>query len=574
MVTKLHRIAKRFREEFTGALGGSVFGAALLALAVTGLPGCSDNNNDSNNSEPTVSLQILWTNDTHGYFFPTYHAEYEELDTYAGTAATEGKVGGYAQIKGLVDSLKAQKTDGNTLFVDGGDTFDGSPTAQITKGAAVIPILNAMGYDAMVPGNRDFAFGKTDFLADTAALTFPVVCANLVDGTTNQYVFPRYIVKQLPGLKVAIIGVTSPLAGGSSTGFKVLNGGVPGAFAIEDNISALAARIRVEENPDLVIVLSHMGYFQDQKFASRSTNIDAIVGAHTHHNIYDAPVVKNKDGSRNVVVVQAGSHGKFLGKLDLTVGMNSRKVIGFNNQLIRMNNQITTTPDAAVQALADAAYAPYQAYFDTFVGYSTTVIARRGATQSTMANLLADAYAATQGTDLARHAGIRYGSSIPGSVANPATITVGDVWNMVSPNIGAGVYVYTQTGAQIKSTIDSGLNTEFGTDPYTWGGGDVTRFNGGLKYTYRVNAPNGQHIVDMTITSGGVDYALVTNGVSDATNLARTYTVTATGTAPAGGTQINPANPNEAVDEIVAYIQAQPSQTVGPVIDNRTQEVQ
>lgn len=545
------------------ALAWAVFSVASVALA-----GCSDKNSTVA-TETSVSLQILWTNDTHGYFFPVYHAEYEEIDTYAGTAATEGKVGGYAQIKGLVDSLKAQKTDGNTLFLDGGDTFDGSPTAQMTNGAAVVPVLNAMGYDAMVPGNRDFAFGKTDFLADTAALTFPVVCANLLDATTDQYVFPRYIIKQLPGLKVAIIGVTSPLAS-STTGLKVLGISGNGAFAIEDQISALAGRIRNEQNPDLVIMLSHLGYIQDQKFASRSTGIDVIVGAHTHHNVYDAPKIKNMDGSRDVVVGQAGSHGKFLGKLDLQVGLSSKKVLSYKNQLIRMNNQVTTTPDATVQALAAAAYAPYAAYFDQVIGTTTTVIERRGDTQSTMANLLTDAYAAIHGADTARHFGIRYGSSIPGSVANPANITVGDVWNMVSPNIGGNqVYLVPQTGAQLKSSIDSGLNQEYGADIYNWGGGDVTRYSGSLHYTYRVNAPDNQHIVDMSITSGGTTYPLVTNGVNNATNQALLFNVIATSGTTAqvipGGTA------TQAVDEIIAYITAQG--TVAPVIDNRTAAV-
>ena len=199
-------------------------------------------------------LQILWTNDTHGFFMPVYHAEYNEVDSYAQRAVTEGKVGGYAEIAGLVKKMREGIWERRTLFVDGGDTFDGSPVAQLTRGAAVIPVLNAMGYDAMVPGNRDFAWPKDNFLQVTGEIKFPIVCANLQDASTGAYVFPRYIIKQVGGLKVAIIGITSPLAGNASTGFKVLGGSLPAAFAIEDDISALAADIRTQENPDLILL--------------------------------------------------------------------------------------------------------------------------------------------------------------------------------------------------------------------------------------------------------------------------------------------------------------------------------
>jgi 2',3'-cyclic-nucleotide 2'-phosphodiesterase (5'-nucleotidase family) len=528
---------------------------AMVVMASIALSSCS-----GGDPADTVPLQILWTNDTHGYFLPTYHAEFEEIDTYAQTAATEGKIGGYAQIAGLVKKLKADAGHQNTLFLDGGDTFDGSPVAQLTRGDAVVPVLNAMGYDAMVPGNRDFAFSKADFLSVTGKISFPIVCANLLDTTTGTYVFPQYLIKQLQGLKVAIIGVTSPLANNTS-GLTVLGGSSGAAgFGIETQISGLALQIRKQENPDLVIVISHLGYNQDRKFASRSAEIDVIVGAHTHHNIYDAPTVKSADGARDVIVVQAGSHGKFLGKLDLKV--KNKKIVEFNNQLIRIVSK-DLAPDPTVQALAEAAYAPFKAMLDEVIGSTTTVVERRGDVQSTMSNFLADATAEIFGVDGSRHFGIRYGSTII-----PGSITVGDVWNMVSPNIGDnGMYVFTQTGTQIKATINSGLNQEYGPDPYNWPGGDVSRHNKQIKYTYKVNAPDNQHIVDLSITTtAGESVELVKGGVDNTANLARVFTFAATSGTPAQRV------PNTtAVDEIVKYIQSKG--TISPQIDDRAVRV-
>lgn len=594
----------------------------VTATVVLTLSACGSNTSSSTTgaaAAEAVPFEILWMNDTHGYFVPTYHAEYTEVDSYATTAATEGTVGGYARIAGMVKGFKAKATD--AVFVDGGDTFDGSPVAQLTQGTAVVPVLNKMGIDVAIPGNRDFAWDKQSFLAvagcqvvgvdctspqtftttgvaggnngfsgdpatvaaatTTPGLNYPLIAANLLDGTTKLPVLRRYYIKQTPNLKIAFIGIASPLSG--TKGFLVegaLTGSTtPNGFKIENEISSLAATIRQNEKPDLVVAISHMGYFQDRKFASRSTGIDVIIGAHTHHNVTNPPAIPNADGSRNVVVVQAGSHGKYLGKLDLMV--SGGKVVSFTNDLVRVTAAnvakyaLGGVVDPDVDAAATAAYAPFKAQMDTVVGYTTTVIERRGDTQSTMSSLMTDAMASVFGTDLSSFVGIRYGSSIPGSVANPFPITYGDVVNMVSPNItsGNGVYVATTTGTSILSGLTSGLNNEYGPDIYTWGGGDVTRYNKNLKYTYNITAADGAHIVDLKVINvaggcpapnGAGECPLVVAGIQNASNVAATFTM-----ANFSGTVANMVPATTAVDEIVKYIQAQPLQTVGPTLDDR-----
>ena len=513
-----------------------------------------------------VPLQILWVNDTHGFFLPVYHAEYSEIDSYPQIAASEGKVGGYAQIKGLEEKLKEGVWEHRTLFMDAGDTFDGSPVAQMTQGAAVVPVINAMGYDAWTPGNRDFAWPAANFYAVTSQLTFDKVCANLRDATTGNYVFPRYLIKQVGGLKVAILGLTSTAGGGQ--GFVLdsdtsqYSTSPAENFAIESEISQLVANIRAQENPDLVVVLSHMGFYQDQKFASRSTGIDVIVGAHTHHNVFDPPVVSNADGSRNVIVVQAGSHGKYLGQLQLWV--KNQKVVRYTNNLVRVSTanlmKLHVKPDPVVEAAAEKAYAPFKAYLDQVIGNTTTVLERRGDTQSTMTNFLTDALTDMYGVDASRFPGIRYGSSVI-----PGPITVGDVWNIISPNFGNnGIYLYTQTGAQILGALNGGLNTEYGPDPYNWSGGDVTRFNNRIKYTYMVNAGPNHHIADLTVTTAtGQVVPLVVGGVPVAANMGHVFTFAAT----FGGTPAQQVQGVTAVDEVVAYIKSKG--TISPKIDDR-----
>ena len=536
----------------------------VVAAAVLFFAGTASANNDSE----TQYIRLLWTNDTHGFFVPVWHAEFEELDSYEGTAATEGKVGGYANIKALADKLRAPYP--NSLFMDSGDTFDGSPVAQKTSGLGVIPVINAMGYDAMTPGNRDFAYGKAKFLEAAAAITAPYLSMNLRDEDTGELVLDPYLIKDLPGgMRVAIIGVTHPL---STTGFVHGENLAPRssyeAFQVAKELTRLVARIRAEYHPDLVVALSHFGYLQDIKLASEQRGLDVILGAHTHHNIFEQHLVKDKSGKRDVVVVQAGSHGKYLGKLDLEVKHKHKrhsKIRVSNYELIRVTADRLIAddivPDATVQALAENAYAPFAAELDRVIGTTDVVIARRGDVQSTMANLLTDAWSEIYGTDLSRHFGIRYGSSIV-----PGPITVGDVWNMVSPNIGGnGMYVGTTNGAFVYGQINGGLNREYGDDPYDWAGGDVTRFNNNVTYTYKVNAPDDQHIVDLKV---GDDY-LVQDGVVNAGNLAKTYTYA--GSAPAGSGTPRRSD-TTAVEEIIKYIEDH----AGPIssgIDGRTQRL-
>lgn len=534
----------------------------IVMLSISASPSWAaeggNNGQGNGQGDTTDQVRLLWTNDTHGFFLPVYHAEPDNLDAYAGIAATEGKLGGYAQIATLVKKLKPQRV--NALFMDSGDTFDGSPIAQLTRGEQVIPVLNAMGYDAMVPGNRDFAFGKADFLRVTKLINFPIVASTLRDEDTGELVFPAYHVMNLPTKKVVVIGLVHPfVTAGFVLGEQLSPDGSPDGYNVADEISALVAEIRAKEKPDLVVALSHFGMLQDVKFAGQQTGIDVILGGHTHDVTPTPLVVQGQDG-RDVVVVQAGSHGVYLGKLDVRIQGNNHIVTIADFSVERIISK-DVKPDKKVLQLANEAYAPFKTMLDRQIGYTSTTIWRRGEVQSNMANLLTDAYSSIFGADLSQFRGIRYGATII-----PGAISVGDVWNMVSPNWGNNqIFVGTQKGAVVRNILNNLLNQEYGTDPYLWPGGDVMRFNGNVKYTYRVNVPDDQHLVDLKIG----DDILVQNGVANTTNLDKFYTYASTTPMPNGTPTVVPDT--TAVDEIVKYIETQ--QMISPVLDDRTQRL-
>ncbi len=501
-------------------------------------------------------VRLLWTNDTHGFFLPVFHAEPDNIDQYAGIAATEGPLGGYAQIVTLVKKYKPQRV--NALFTDSGDTFDGSPVAQMTRGEAIVPILNAMGYDAWVPGNRDFAYGKEDFLRVMDMIKIPTVATTLRDADTGELVFPPYRIIQLPTKKVLLVGLVHPLVTeGFALGEQLAPNGSPQGFEVADEVSELIAKLRAKEHPDLVVAMSHFGKLQDLKFATLQSGIDVILGGHSHDVFEDPAVLQGKDG-RNVIVVQAGSHGVYLGMLDVKVEYN-REITVANYDVKRIISK-DVKPDRKILKIARRTYAPFKKYLDRQIGYTTTTIWRRGDTQSNMANLLLDAYAEIFGADLSHFRGIRYGETLP-----PGPLTVGDVWNMVSPNWGDNkVYTGAVKGQVVFNILNHLTTQQFGDDPYQWPGGDVMRWNKNVHYTYKVDAPDNHHIVDLKI---GNDY-LVQNGVQVPENLDKMYTFAATTPPPPVPQSGTPVPNTTAVDEIVHYIENR--QTVSPVLDDRT----
>lgn len=531
-------------------------GAALASLDCPGQYDQDPNYQDDHCDRHSDEVRLLWTNDTHGFFMPVYHAEPDNIDQYAGIAATEGTLGGYAQIATLVKKYKPRRT--NALFLDSGDTFDGSPVAQMTRGEAVIPVLNAMGYDAWVPGNRDFAWGKAEFLRVTSMINFPTVGSTLRYADTGELVFPPYAIMKLPTKKVLLIGLVHPLVtDGFALGKQLAPDGSPDAFNVADEISQLVAELRASEKPDLVVAMSHFGKLQDLKFATLQSGIDVILGGHSHDVFEQPSVLQGKDG-RNVIVTQAGSHSVYLGILDVKIEAN--KDISIADYKVERIISKDVTPDKKVLKIARQAYAPFKHYLEKQVGYTSTTIWRRGETQSNMANLLLDALTETFGADISHFRGIRYGATIP-----PGPITVGDVWNMVSPNWGDNkVYTGAIKGSFVYNILNTLLNRQFGDDPYNWPGGDVMRWNGNVKYTFRVNAPDNQHLVDLKI---GNDY-LVQNGVINPTNIDEIYTFAATSPPPPAPQTATPVPDTTAVDEIIKYIEAR--QTVSPVLDDRT----
>ena len=183
-----------------------------------------------------TSLTVLQLNDSHAYF--DLHQELFWL----GAQAVYHPAGGYARIATVVKQIRAEN-QGRVLFCDCGDTLHGTYPAQSTQGEAMVPVLNALGLDAMT-AHWEFAYGPAAFKQRTAELSYPVLAINVYDKATKQRVFPPYSVKEIGGLRIGLVGVSS----------NIIDKTMPPSFSEGLNFS-----LGREELPPIIDVLRSCG---------------------------------------------------------------------------------------------------------------------------------------------------------------------------------------------------------------------------------------------------------------------------------------------------------------------------
>ncbi|MGN0745821.1 MAG: metallophosphoesterase, partial [Aristaeellaceae bacterium] len=119
---------------------------------------------------------------------------------------------GYAGVAAVRDALAAKN---HVILVDDGDAIQGEPVGTMTKGEAIIDLMNAVGYEVAIPGNHEFDYGMDNFLSLVEKADYPYISANFT--YKDELVFQPYVIKEYDGVKVAFVGVTTPKTFTSST---------------------------------------------------------------------------------------------------------------------------------------------------------------------------------------------------------------------------------------------------------------------------------------------------------------------------------------------------------------------
>ncbi|WP_404992117.1 thiosulfohydrolase SoxB [Cupriavidus pauculus] len=408
------------------------------------------------------------------------------------TAAAQryGKVGGFAHLSTLIQRVKASRP--GALLLDGGDTWQGSATALWTKGQDMVDAALQLGVDVMTPhwemtlgADRVKQIVDGDFKGRVAFLA-----QNIKTNDFGDPVFDPYIIREMNGVPVAIIGQAFPYTPIANPRYLVPDW----TFGIqEENLQQMIDDTRAK-GAKVVVLLSHNGMDVDLKLASRVRGLDAILGGHTHDGV-PAPVpVKNAGGV--TLVTNAGSNGKFLGVLDFDV--RHGKVSDFRYKLLPVFANFLPA-DPAMDALIRKVRAPYEAKLGEVLAVNRGLLYRRGNFNGTFDQLILDGLMAVQDAEIAFSPGFRWGTTLlPGE-----NITMEALMDQT-----AITYPYTtvtaMSGETIKTILEDVADNLFNPDPYYQQGGDMVRV-GGLQYTIAPNQPIGKRITDMRLAGQPID---------------------------------------------------------------------
>lgn len=387
--------------------------------------------------------------------------------------------GGYALLASAIREERSAAAN-RALLVNVGDTIHGSAVAEWTQGAAIVPIVNALGIDVFVPGNWEFAYGPEVFRRRMRELTAPVSAINLFDRASGQRLFAPSIVKEISGVKVGVVGVTSVIVESSMA--PAFSSGLQFTFkeALQDEVDRLR-----RDGVAIVLLATELGLAQEIRRAKEIEHVDFILGGHTHERTV-APVLEG-----GTPVIQAGSEGSFLARLVFTV--RDGRVVGYEHALLEVTPE-RYRPDPTVSRLVADARRPYEARLRQIVGRTATPLFRKGVLESSMDNLIADAVREATGADIGLTNGFRFSYPVP-----PGPMTEEDLFNVFP--MDAPIKIGTMTGRQLKAFWEDGLDQVFAADAYGQRGGWGPRASG-MTLRVRLGAPKGHRVIEMKV--GGV----------------------------------------------------------------------
>ena len=433
----------------------------LVLAMIMLLSGCSSGSAGEELQEGSQSngrIMILYTSDMH-------------------CGVAEGF--GLAGLQAVRDNLESEGYE--TLLVDDGDAIQGEPLGMLTKGEAIIDLMNDMKYDVAIPGNHEFDYGMQRFLELAEKADFPYVSGNFTKN--GELVFDPYVIREAGGLKIAFVGITTPntLTASNPENFKDENGKRAYGFMEDNTGEALykAVQSAVDsaraEGADYVYVTGHLGYvaadapYTYADVIEHTSGIDVFLDGHSHD--LEQVVMKNRDGEK-VVRTACGTKLQAIGysELDADEGVLATDIWVWNNnksvpELIGVDNDIRKKVDSAMDNLGKtldevigntAVDLTVNDPVETYDDGSPVRIVRRGETN--LADLCADAIRIQLGADI----GICGGANVRACV-DKGDITYGKILEVFP--FSNEMCVIEVTGQQILDALEWGsskLPGEFG----------------------------------------------------------------------------------------------------------------
>ena len=387
---------------------------------------------------------------------------------------------GYAGLEQIRDGLVAQ---GNVvILVDDGDNIQGEPIGTMTKGEALVELMNEAGYEIATPGNHEFDYGMDQFLSLAEKAKFQYISCNF--NKDGELVFEPYVIKELGGAKVAFVGVTTPKTLTSSTPkyFQNEKGEFVYGFFQDDTGEGVYKAVQKAvddaraEGAEYVIVLGHMGNEEECRpwtyadVIENTTGIDAFLDGHSHDT--EQVTMKNKDGE-DVIRSACGTklacvgYCRIAGDGKITAGVykwnndtSAPELLGITNDMSKAVDKASNALNEKLKEVVATTQVKLTINDPEAVDENGKPIRMVRRAETNLGDLCADAYRAQSGADIAfvNGGGVRVN-------IEAGDITLNDILK-VHP-FGNAMCVIEVTGQQILDALE-------------WGARNVPGENGGF----------------------------------------------------------------------------------------------
>jgi S-sulfosulfanyl-L-cysteine sulfohydrolase len=438
---------------------------------------------------PSGRITLLQTTDVHCQIHP-----HDEL-FWENNQLTFRKAGGYAHLATAIETLRKQNP-ANTLLIDTGDMFQGSMLSVKTTGKALVPILNALNYDLLLPGNWEVVYYKQNMQDLMGGLRAPKVCTNMFHdlggGKKGDFIFQPYQIIHRLGVKIGFLGYTDPLVPLRQS--PLYSKGIVYTKP-EENLKAYVALLKEQEKCDFVILLSHLGLSQQIALGNNPDcqGVDYIFGADTHER------VRKPIQAEYTKIVEPGAFGSFIGQLDLTI--KDGKIVSDTYQLVEVNPQ-KYPAHKQMQAMVTQAEKPHKEAIDRIIGYSTLPLYRNFVVENTIDTLIVDALQWKVTADVVLSNGFRFCPPRTADHTGQVPITEGYLYDMLP--VDAVIRTGTATGAQILDWLEKELQNVFAQDASKRFGGWLIRFKG-MKVAFKAFERMGSRVQRVTIKDQPLD---------------------------------------------------------------------
>ncbi len=381
----------------------------LLLLAFSCRPPVSPDLKSSQKSSSSFKrLTILYTNDEHGWLFPSHEKD-------------GSQIGGAAELftRWRMDEGYDPASD-RYLVLSGGDNWTGPAISTFFKGAPTFEVLQIMGYDLSAVGNHEFDFGLDLLRERMAACKFPFVAANVVNKGTRDLAegFKPYAILEKGGLRIGIIGfanVNTP-ATTFPTNVTTLD------FLPYDETLRRWVPVLQKENVDMIIGVGHVCFGEWERVASvaDSLGVDLLTSGHCNEFFHKTP--------SGVHVIGGGKYLQSYVRLDVTFDADGDSIVTATSKMV-MNQEKQThqySPDSSITNIISHWQKQVDKVFEEEIGYTENGVPD----DWTIRNLVMDAWLSQYPTvDIAygNYGGVRQG-------IDPGPITIGDVYSLLPFN--------------------------------------------------------------------------------------------------------------------------------------------